>query len=1052
MPLLVHASNDLDILGDRLVARLQADATALGPERIFDQQLVLVPTVGLRDWLRQRVATRLGICAGLRFCYPDGLVAVLAERAGLPPPMADWAGLARWYCLQQLPAIETLNHYLGNDGARNARAYHLARALADCFDRYAHYRPEWLRDWAAGRPGPEEPEATWQADCWRRLLAAGCPDPVAEQERLLATAGGTWPDRLYAIGFNNWSPRLTQVLAACGRVGEVQVYSLQPTWGEWGDQRSRRRRLRDAAGDDEDHRLLGDWGGIGQEFLHAIDAADGHYLSEPADFRQPGTDSLLHRLQQDITDAQPVQQRGSHQLDPADQSLQCHACHNLRRQLEVVKETIHRALVDLPDLAPHDIAVMTPDPEACAPLARALLGGDGFGPPLPVAVADRPGLEPAGEVALHLLELLSGRFTASAVRDFLGLDAVAGVWGFGSDELAVIQEWIDQADLRWGVDAEHRRAVSGHAFTAGSWRRGLQRLQLGWWYGEDGADAQPYTSASDDPADAIMPVVGLTPDRFEVLKRLSLLLETLLESAAAFRQGQAPRWWSQELQRLTSHVLRCERDDLELAQVVTDLSAWVAELPEPLDKKPVTADLVAAHLHDRWSRPPGGDFARGAITVCGLQPMRSIPFRLLCLVGLDDGVFPRLGRALDFDLTTHEPRTGDRDLRREDRYLLLELLLAARDRLCLTYTGSDPRDNSVLPPAGIVGELLDVAAATCDGQGMAQVRQEHRLHRSLEAPAWPSLAVAAEGGQLRAPVTQPLPPPPPTLAAPPLKALALDDLIAFWRQPSRRYVQQLGLRLPHFDADPRDHERFQVSAGLDRYQAAMRLLTDAAPMAELQHRLAADGWLPPGALGQHAWSRLVDFVGQLRSRRQALLQACHPVATQIDLPLVHASRGVVVVHPGRLNANNFLQTWYRVLSAHRAGVAAGGVLLFIVKDQVHEVDFRATDATCFDDLLAGYDEGHRQPLPFAPELSLTYATLRWQRDHLHERARQQALDSAWRVQNFAPGPAAAEDPAHRLLYDAEDGPSRSSDFISWAERICRPALRASDCDPIGGGR
>jgi exodeoxyribonuclease V gamma subunit len=1071
MPLFLHASNDLERLGAGLVRALAADLRGGGPEAVFAEVLVLVPTVGLRDWLRQQIASGLGICAGVRLSYPGQLLGWLRQPLGQAEEQPAWdAEQARWLCLREQAEIDTLVRYLGEEARQpGRRAYALATELVACFERYGLYRDQQtLEAWAAGEVGLADAGSAWQAELWCRLLRAGVWPPQREFGDLLqALEQGTVasPARLYAFGFNSLSPQLQRLLAVLAQRSDVHIASLQPTWGYWGDEHRRLRELvRQGLPDYEwGNRLLGDWGAVGREFLVGLDAVGAHYQADPDDFRDPGDSCLLHRLQQDLNLAQAPSDAGAYPLRPGDDSLTFHACHSLRRQLEVVKAELHRAFAADPGLQAADVAVMCPDPQTVAPVAAAIMAGSGFGPPIAVAIADRRlrGMNPAADVLLRLLDLLPGRWAASEVLDLLGCAAVATAWGLGADELERIRRWIDAADLRWGCDAAHRKETVGHAFSAGSWRRGLQRLQLAWWFGADAASARLY-GTDDDAAEAVVPVTGIEPEDFTTLKRLSLLLTPLLDAAAACRQAQSVDWWQQQLPRLLAQTLRCSDQDPDLASVVGELAGWADGLRRLDWQQPLRHELVAAALAARFEQSSGGEFGRGAVTICGMQPMRSVPFRVLCLVGMDDGAFPREARSLDFDLLRQRPQPGDRNLRAEDRYLLLELLVSVRDRLLITYQGFDKRDQSELPPAVPVGELLTQAAATCacDSHSIWQsLGREHRLHASLEQPQpWPSRMLcdeylALQGRRRRHDVASPLP----AVEAP--RHLELTDLLSFWRQPARGYLRRLGIQVTEFIEAPREHERFGLLRGLDRYAAANRLLTRQEEAASLRQRLAAEGWIAPGALGEGAWQQLWDFVEQLRQRHQTLWPDCQPqrlrlaiggVQLAAELPLVHPHRGVVVVHPGRFSESRRLELWLQLLVAAAAGVADRGVLFGVgrsglVVEQVLPAPAETT--ALLTTLLDGYQAGRQTRLPFALRTSYAYAGKRWRqrRPATHGKALA-AARTQWSetIPVVGAPPPECQYPAHRLLWPPGSSPVDQADFVNWAAAVWQPLLRAQE--------
>jgi len=1061
MALLLHTGNDLEVLGDRLIAHLGEGLRGGGIDDALRTRIVMVPTPGLRDWLRQRIAERLGICAGIELCYPAGLREALRRHAGVAAPESGWEReTARWECLRLLPEVPALAGYLGDDGP-SRRAYDLAGAIVDCFERYALYRPDaTLIPWNEGRTGPHDADAPWQPELWRRLRATAAGDPLADREALIAAiaAAGEVHD-IYAFGFNAMAPGLLAVVAALAEVCDVHVASLQPTWGYWGEDQ---RRLRDLVQNrvpacDWGNRLLGDWGSIGRDFLRALDDAGAAYTADPDDYRIPGGENLLARIQRDLVAARAADESPPHPLRADDDSLHVHACHSLRRQLEVTKAAIHAAFERDPDLRPHHVAVMTPDPETVAPAAAALFAGDDHGPPIAVAIGDpvvRAG-EDAIAVLLRLCELLPSRFAAGDVIDFVGCAPVARAWGLGADELDRLRAWIDAADLRWGVDADHRRDCVGHRFAAGSWRRGLQRLYLSWWHGADADAARAFRGGDGDPAEAVVPVDGFEPESFATLERLGALLAPIFDAASAARAGESPRGWCDRLARLLRHVLRRRDDDPDLAIVVAELATWADGLENVGWREALAPEVLIAAFEERFAHRGGGEFGRGAVTVCGMQPMRSVPFKMLCLVGMDDGAFPREHRAPDFDLLHRHPRPGDRDLRNEDRYLLLELLVSTRDRCCITYRGFDPRDKTPLPPAVPVGELIDCAARSF-GASRTEAEEAlvvvHRLHGSLDpGERWPSDAVREEHraltgvreGRGREGVE---------LADDPGgSSLELEDLLAFWRCPARIWLSRLGIRTPEVEEPPRDHERFVGPAGLDRYHCRRRYL-EAEDPAGLRERFAAEGRLPAGAPARQAWRDLAAAVDGLRERRRSLLEECDArggecvregVALAAEFAAVHPRLGAVRVHPGKRNARLELDCWIRAVIARATGVADRASCLHLDgKDRVEEFSLEGGGDAHLATLLAGFVAGGRRPLPFAPETSREYARRRWFAKTPCDEA--EALGQAATVWEDPRNPRAeGRLPAHRLLWPPPEAPTSLPEFGAWAERIWRPLLEAT---------
>ena len=142
---------------------------------------------------------------------------------------------------------------------------------------------------------------------------------------------------------------------------------------------------------------------------------------------------------------------------------------------------------------------------------------------------------------------------------------------------------------------------------------------------------------------------------------------------------------------------------------------------------------VRALLTDRLAgRPTRANFRTGTLTVCTMVPMRSVPHRVVCLLGLDDGVFPRQGAVDGDDVLARDPMTGERDARSEDRQLLLDAILAATQTLVVTYTGADEVSGRPRPPAVPLGEVLDALDATATTTNGRPVSEAVTVHHPLQ--------------------------------------------------------------------------------------------------------------------------------------------------------------------------------------------------------------------------------------------------------------------------------------------------------------------------------
>lgn len=877
---LYHA-NDLESLGElacALLAQPPADPLAV--------QTVLVPSRGMGRWLTLALARRAGIVMQLDVQLPSSFIWSLArellgqlpEQNAFATPILGWR-LYDWLCdPNNLARTPRLAHYL--EGGDERRRLTLAGRIADVFDQYLQYRDDWLAAWERGERLELGADEDWQALLWQELTRDGHPHRARLLGDLLArletTAAG--PERLVVFGISSLPPQQLRVLQALARHREVVIFALNPCREAWGDIRDIRELARLPAPTADDwlldvgHPLLASLGKQGRDFFDVLFSLvhdqggqeQGIYAEELVD------DSLLHALQNDVLALRTRAPEERLVLDPADRSVELHVCHSPLREVEVLHDQLLARFAADPSLTPDQVVVLTPDIERYAPYISAVFGRREGAPYIPYSLADRSQRAevPLIEAFLALLELPGSRFAAEELMGWLEQPAIARRAGIEAEALPLLRDWLRAASIRWGRDAEHRAELGLPADEAYSWRQGLDRLLLGF-------AAPPQLAGEGAPLlGEHWPLDVLEGARSQLLGALAGFLAKLQRWARRLAQPHRLADWADVLVELIDEFFDEESAGetlVLLAQACNELreQARAAQIERPLELALVRQRLVAA-LEQSSS---GTGFLTGQVTFCTMVPMRSLPFRWVCLLGLDDGALPRRTPAAGFDLIARHPRRGDRARRLDDRYLMLETLLSARDGLYLSYVGRDPRDNAALPPSVLVSELLDTLDLTAvqpDGSPVsARLRIEHPLQPFAPgnfargggfATSWHRAAqVLAQPPQVPAPVFAE------RIGEPEALQLEPADLIDCMSQPTRYLLEQrLGVRLARSEESLPGDEPFAVER--ENLPALRRLALEAAQRGwdeATEYRVAmAAGLLPTGALGQNAW-------GQLRSPIQA---------------------------------------------------------------------------------------------------------------------------------------------------------------------------------------
>jgi len=775
----LYHSNALDVLAGLLavqVARPHADGDWLRPD------IVLVPQFSMRRWLQQTLAERSGICANIEFLTPGEFVerALDAQLGEAGPDQRLAPEVLRWHILRELrqrPPTQ-LAGFLDDNDVR--KAWSLACALADTFEKYQAWRRDWLLAWERGAARDD-----WQATLWRRIAKgrAHRASRIDDYLRALdngATSAGL-PPRLFVFACQNVSPDVLRLIASQARSGEQHFYLHSPARAYWGDLS---RYGADYAPAEDDaflgtanpNPLLAAWGLAGRDFIATLGSGEPVRPDfELVPFAEPPSDTLLGRLQADVLDnIEPVgaamaangddagkeSDRGhgrSHkpedwpraQVDRRDPSLQFHACHTRLREVQVLHDQL-RALLEAPgtterpQLQPRDIAVLAPDIDLYAPHIEAVFGGAlGSLREIPYTIADTSPLAsaPLAEAFLRLLEAPLRTLSVGDVIDLLAVPAVAARFGVDDAGRGALQDWLESAGARFGLDAADRAAAQANGGNAYTMEFALDRLLLGY-----------ATGAEDDVGDdedAIAPWPELEGQAADALDAALRLLALLREARDRLAQPQPPARWQQLLDELLQRAFAPERDSNDAAvlkRLRKSIAAFAQGARDAGFDAPVEHAIVLEQLRAELSSSDArAPFLSGGVCFGRMVPMRLIPFQVVCVLGLDETAFPardardplnRISAALD----TRERRVGDPSRRDADRYLFLQLFASAGRVLYLSWCGMDPRDNTRREPSAVVNELLDTAVAChapADDSAAAALRDALVVRHALQpfAPA-----------------------------------------------------------------------------------------------------------------------------------------------------------------------------------------------------------------------------------------------------------------------------------------------------------------------------
>ncbi|MDI0842914.1 exodeoxyribonuclease V subunit gamma [Escherichia coli] len=1037
----VYHSNRLDVLEalmEFIVERERLDDP-------FEPEMILVQSTGMAQWLQMTLSQKFGIAANIDFPLPasfiwEMFVRVLPE---IPKESAFNKQSMSWKLMTLLPQLleredfTLLRHYLTDDSDKR-KLFQLSSKAADLFDQYLVYRPDWLAQWETGHlvEGLGEAQA-WQAPLWKALVEythelgqprwhrANLYQRFIETLESATTCPPGLPSRVFICGISALPPVYLQALQALGKHIEIHLLFTNPCRYYWGDikdpaylakllTRQRRHSFEDRelplfrdsenAGQlfnsdgeqDVGNPLLASWGKLGRDYIYLL--SDLESSQELDAFVDVTPDNLLHNIQSDILELENRAVAGvnieefsrsdnKRPLDPLDSSITFHVCHSPQREVEVLHDRLLAMLEEDPTLTPRDIIVMVADIDSYSPFIQAVFGSAPADRYLPYAISDRRARQshPVLEAFISLLSLPDSRFVSEDVLALLDVPVLAARFDITEEGLRYLRQWVNESGIRWGIDDDNVRELELPATGQHTWRFGLTRMLLG--YAMESAQGEwqsvlPY----DESSGLIAELVG---------HLASLLMQLNIWRRGLAQERPLEEWLPVCRDMLNAFFLPDAETEAAMTLIEQQWQAIIAEGLGAQYGDAVPLSLLRDELAQRLDQERISQrFLAGPVNICTLMPMRSIPFKVVCLLGMNDGVYPRQLAPLGFDLMSQKPKRGDRSRRDDDRYLFLEALISAQQKLYISYIGRSIQDNSERFPSVLVQELIDYIgqshylpgdeALNCD-ESEARVKAHLTcLHtrmpfdpqnyqpgeRQSYAREW--LPAASQAGKAHSEFVQPLP-----FTLP--ETVPLETLQRFWAHPVRAFFQmRLQVNFRTEDSEIPDTEPF-ILEGLSRYQINQQLLNALVEQDDAERlfrRFRAAGDLPYGAFGEIFWEKQCQEMQQLADRVIACRQpgqsmeidlACNGVQITGWLPQVQPD-GLLRWRPSLLSVAQGMQLWLEHL-VYCASGGNGESRLFLRKDGEWRFPPLAAEQALhyLSQLIEGYREGMSAPLLVLPE-------------------------------------------------------------------------------------
>ncbi len=900
MPLKLYQSDKLEILLEHLADSMESDRCSdpLAPET------VIVQNNGMAQWVAQNLAEKIGIVANVNFILPTSFAWDLIRKFIDAPQRADlekdelvWRIFAALYG-HEVVAPEIENYIAEPNG--EIKCFQLANQLADIYDQYQMFRQDWILDWDETGCTDEH----WQIKLWQHLSDFGEKQHRSKLLKqffdLSSTTGldkEKLPKKIAIFGIDTMPPAYLSIFSSLSDYIEISIYTFNPCAEYWGDISSEKHqanlRLTNSGSQtteymDSGNLLLSSMGKVGRDYHEIILGMDSHtqgYDEFECFSLINSSPCLLESVQQDVL---LLRNGNSDAAIKNDNTIQIHSCHTRLREVEVLHDQILDILNQESKVEPREIVVMAPDINKYAPFIEAIFGRNGFKKSdslveehskyIPWSIADRTSVSetPVLQAFMQIIGLYNSRMTAADIMELIKVVAIADKFDLSAMDIQNIHQWVGESGIRWGLDAHFRKRFGLPELEINSWKFGLERMLLG------------YSVATEEVLfDDKLPYTEIEGSNAESVGKLTHFIYKISDLIQVFSQKHSAIEWQDVINNLLDTFFAPEDDDESILQNIRNCIADFTDITEKQDfyqGRVLSVAIINEHLTNTlMNQMDSGRFLAGKVTFCTLQPMRAIPFKVVCLLGMNDDEFPRQHKKSSLDLIAQNTaKLGDRNRRDDDRYLFLQAVLSARQYLYISYIGRSVIDNSKTLPSALVSELYDYLErfyAILPNQLTTQhpLQPFDRKYFSGDeglfsyAEEWLPASGAIKSLITEDPFFTSMLQEPDSA----LKTLTINDLVSFFAKPSRYLLRQrMGVNFDLKIDEVEEDEPFYLT-NLDDYKIKEKLLECCLSQHDetaFYKKLCLSGAIPHGRIGEKSYDYIASEVDSLAAKVEPYLE------------------------------------------------------------------------------------------------------------------------------------------------------------------------------------
>ena len=1007
-------------------------------------ELIVVQSIGMRQWFSTQMSRELGVWSNFDYLFPNRLTSLIIKSfyRDIPDERFFDKDIFTWKVMKFLREHRNDNLYKeiisyidGDD--KNIREYQISYRIADTMDQYITFRPDMILRWGKGNISQDE---KWQGNLWKEItanMAVKNPALLLKEifDSLLDNSARVedFPKRITCFGISYLPLFHLNLLRAASFFCDVYFYMLNPCKEEWMNlstekeisniyrRESEKYARKLITGEDFEelqhidrgNSLLASWGRSGRDFLNFLYISSQELVLKEYfdDFESFVNLTLLHKIQQDILFmANRRELNDNHQEEiKADSSITINSCYSPMREMEVLRDYILDLFNNNHDLAPQDIVVMTPDIESYSGYIQGVFGATEEGIPLiPFSIIDRKLISesPVITAFFKILSIDDSRFSASEVLSLLMYEPIAMKFNFSSDDVEKISLWVRESNIFWGIDEKYKEDHGLAALRENTWVYGVERMLLG-----------TMMSHGDELVFDILPYSAIEGGEREVLGRFIFFLDRLFYFYKKTQGSFTLALWAEIIGEIISTFFDEEKFYNDIRPLREAIEKLLAISNESGFDEEITIYPVMEYLKSFTATERGGkNFITGHVTFCEMLPMRSIPAKVICLVGMNEYSFPRKSKPLSFDLISLKPRRGDRNIRDEDRYLFLETVISARENLYISFVGQDIVTGKEYNPSVVVSELIEYIEKnyiTADRiSPLNYIFTKHKLQAyhpeyflSENKVFTYSLLRKKEaqsflGKRINEVFFESLPP-----LTDEEKNINVDDLVVFLSNPAEYVLKKrLGVKLDINISEIKDEEDFSpdniatynIKSSIQELRLRNfdkeRIFKFLAKSGNLPQASLARGFYEKNYLSVESLLRKIDISGH--KSQEAVSRTIGDINISAKYTLYGERQ--IFFRVGKLRPKDILKAWiyHLIVSTVKDNVSTS----FVAEDKSisfkgNEFDEKKSAFDIIKDLLDIYIIGMESPVPLFPESSGNFVS-----QYIEKHDENKALASA--ISNF----------------------------------------------------